>query len=209
MPPNWGIGTMRGGERNLEDKAASKNSQTHSTGQSESGVENGQSGQPALGWQRQGGGPRLLAVARGDPSPVPQPGASAQPLRLLHGRPWHWAASGPALPGWHRLPGGPLLRSAQRPPWPHRRWQGQERSLPRRARWPSRPQGPPAQLPQPAPGTAGTEEGPPSPSPDPPPSLRLLPSSRPGTCETGTGGSSEDPPAVSLGGLAGGAPGGS
>ena len=55
MPPNWGTGTVRGGKRNLEDKAANTNSQTHSAEQSESGVENGQSGQPALGWQRQGG----------------------------------------------------------------------------------------------------------------------------------------------------------
>ena len=99
MPPNRGIGIMRGRERNLEDKVTNENSQTHSAGQSESRVENGQSGQPALGWQRQEGGPRLLAVARGAPSPVPQPGASAQPLRLLHGRPGHRTASGPALPG--------------------------------------------------------------------------------------------------------------
>ena len=99
MPPNRGIGIMRGGERNLEDKATNENSQTDSAGQSESGVENGQSGQPALGWQRQGGGSRLLVVAQGAPSPVPQPGASAQPLRLLHGKPGHRAASGPVLPG--------------------------------------------------------------------------------------------------------------
>ena len=99
MPPNRGIGIMRGGERNLEDKATNENSQTDSAGQSESGVENGQSGQPALGWQRQGGGPRLLVVAQGAPSPVPLPGASAQPLRLLHGRPGHRAASGAVFPG--------------------------------------------------------------------------------------------------------------
>lgn len=113
----------------------------------------------------------------GCPCSVPQPWASARTLRLLHGRPGHRAASGPTLPGWCRVPGRPLPRSAQCPPWPRRRWQGQERTLPRRAHWPSHPQRHPAQPPQPAPGTAGIEEGSPTPSPDPPPSLRQPPSS--------------------------------
>lgn len=94
------------------------------------------------------------------PNPAPQPWASAQALCLPHGRPQHRAASGPALPGWSQGPGGPLPQSTQPSPRPGRKLQGQELALPRLAHWPSCLLGPPARLPQPPPGMAGTEEGP-------------------------------------------------
>lgn len=132
----------------------------------------------------------------GCPCSVPQPWASARTLRLLHGRPGHRAASGPTLPGWCRVPGRPLPRSAQCPPWPRRRWQGQERTLPRRAHWPSHPQRHPAQPPQPAPARQALGA----------PLRILLPflwegwlEGRPGALELhggwGTGDESWDPPA--------------
>lgn len=104
------------------------------------------------------------------PNPLPQPWASAQPLRLLRGWPQHRAPSGPVPPPWSRVPGRPLPRSTQPCPGPARKLQGQELSHPRLALWPSCHLRCPAQLPQPPPGMEGTEEGPkPRPSSQPPP----------------------------------------
>lgn len=209
MPPNWSTGTTRGGERNLEDKAASTNSQTHSAEQSESGAESRQSGQPALGWQRRGGGPQLLVVAQGAPapylSPGPQPGPcvsstagldTGQPLgqRSLGGAGCQVGLSCGLLSVLLGHGGGGRARNTVS--------QGGLGGL-------HVPRGTQHSRPSLLRERQALRKGP------PPRAQTLLPASasnpppQPGTCETGAGGSSEDPPAVSLGGLAVGAPGAS
>jgi len=209
MPPNWGTGTVRGGKRNLEDKAANTNSQTHSAEQSESGVENGQSGQPALGWQRQGGGPQLLVVARGAPapylSPGPQPGpcvsstaglGTGQPLgqRSLGGAGCQAGLSRGLLSVLLGHGGGGRARNALS--------QDGLTGLPI-------PRGTQHSRPSLLLERQALRKGPPLRAQTLLPASASRPPPWPGTCETGAGGSSEDPPAISLGGLAGGAPGGS
>ena len=146
-------------ERNLEDKVAKSWPDIQHRPEPEQSREQAErTARSGLAEGREGGLDSLRWPSV--PNPVPQPWASAQALCLLHGRPQHRAASGPVFPGWSQGPGGPLLRSTQPPPRPGRKLQGQELALPRLAHWPCCPLGPPAQLAQPPPGTAGTEEGP-------------------------------------------------